>query len=73
METHKEDELEDNSVKLEQILRKDILKVKIILHHFLLQYEKTTPDIFNAVRRVRNEIHCDIDFNNKQTTLYSYV
>ena len=56
METYKEDEIEDDSVKLEQILRKNILKATITLHHFLLQYEKTTHDILNTVRRVRDEI-----------------
>ena len=37
MKTHKEDEVEDDSVKLEQVSLKDILKVTIILHHFILQ------------------------------------
>ncbi|KAM3307460.1 hypothetical protein P3S67_009203 [Capsicum chacoense] len=72
METHKEDEVEDDSVELEQVSRKDALKATITLHHFLLQYEKTTPDIINAVRRVRDEIQGDIDFKKKQTTLDSY-
>ncbi|KAM3287572.1 hypothetical protein P3S67_021002 [Capsicum chacoense] len=72
METHKEDEVEDDSVELEQVSRKDALKATITLHHFLLQYKKTTPDILNAVRRVRDEIQGDIDFKKKQTTLDSY-
>ncbi|KAM3304556.1 hypothetical protein P3S67_011422 [Capsicum chacoense] len=72
METHKEDEVEDDSVELEQVSRKDALKATITLHHFLLQYEKTTPDILNAVRRIRDEIQGDIDFKKKQTTLDSY-
>ena len=72
MENDKEDEIEDDSSVLKPVSRKDALKATITLHNFLLQYENTTPELLNALKKVRDETQGDINFKRKQVTLDSY-
>jgi ribosome-associated translation inhibitor RaiA len=67
-----EDKVENNNYMLESVARKDVLKATITLHNFLLQYENTTLDLFNALRKVRDEIQKTINFKRKQVSLQSY-
>jgi ribosome-associated translation inhibitor RaiA len=67
-----EDKVENNNYILESVARKDVLKATITLHNFLLQYENTTLDLFNALRKVRDEIQKTINFKRKQVSLESY-
>jgi ribosome-associated translation inhibitor RaiA len=67
-----EDKVENNNYMLESVARKDVLKATITLHNFLLQYENTTLDLFNALRKVRDEIQKTINFKRKQVSLESY-
>ena len=72
MGNDEEDEVEDDSSILESISHKDALKATITLHNFLLQYENSTPELLNALRRVRGEVQGDINFKKKQVALESY-
>jgi ribosome-associated translation inhibitor RaiA len=67
-----ENKVENNNYMLESVAHKDALKATITLHNFLLQYENTTLDLFNALRKVRDEIQKTINFKRKQVSLESY-
>ena len=57
---------------MEHICRNEAIKVITTLINFILQNEKCTPDIFKVLQKIRDEIHVNINFSKKQTTLYSY-
>lgn len=56
IEIKKKSKVEDDSVDLEQVSRKNALKETITLHHFLLQYENYTLDFLNALIKVIHRI-----------------
>ena len=41
------------------------LRVSLTLNNFLLSYEKTTPEVLTMLRKIRDEIQGEIDFNKK--------
>ena len=37
-----------------------------------IQYKNTTPELLDAIRKVRDELQTDLNFKGKQTTIESY-
>ena len=60
-----EDEAEDDFIPLKPITRKEVIISSTTLHNFLLQFEKAIPELLNAVKKVRDEIHLDLNFKKK--------
>ncbi|GJZ91834.1 CENP-B homolog protein 2-like protein [Tanacetum coccineum] len=52
--------------------RNEAIKAAITLNNFLLSYEKTTPEVLTMLRKIRDEIQGEIDFNKKQKTIESF-
>ncbi|KAH1213615.1 hypothetical protein GmHk_14G041542 [Glycine max] len=42
------------------------------LHNFRIQYKNITPELLDAIRKVRDELQIDLNFKGKQTTIESY-
>ena len=60
-----DDEVEDDTIPLEPVTRKEALIASRTLHNFIVQLEKTTPKLLNAIRKVRDEFQLDLNFNKK--------
>ena len=67
-----DDEVDDDSVPLEPITRKEALQAATTLHNFLLQYENTAPQLLSALRRFKDELNIDLKFTKKQVTIDSF-
>lgn len=67
-----EDEAQDDTVPMEPVTRKEAIGAAKILHNFFLQSTNATSELLSAVRKVRDEIHLDLNFHRKQSTLESY-
>ncbi|CAJ2662948.1 unnamed protein product [Trifolium pratense] len=52
--------------------RKEALMASNTLHNFMIQYKNTTPQLLDAIRKVRDELQTDLNFKGKQTTIESY-
>ncbi|GJR40253.1 hypothetical protein Tco_1215937 [Tanacetum coccineum] len=63
------DEEDDESSTMEPPSRNEAIKAAITLNNFLLSYEKTTPEVLTMLRKIRDEIQGEIDFNKKQKTI----
>ncbi|GJY20933.1 putative ribonuclease H-like domain-containing protein [Tanacetum coccineum] len=63
------DEEDDESSTMEPPSRNEAIKEAITLNNFLLSYEKTTPEVLTMLRKIRDEIQGEIDFNKKQKTI----
>lgn len=59
------DEEDDESSTMEPPSRNETIKAAITLNNFLLSYEKTTPEVLTMLRKIRDEIQWEIDFNKK--------
>ncbi|GJZ56880.1 hypothetical protein Tco_0612374 [Tanacetum coccineum] len=57
--------LMDESSTMEPPSRNEAIKAAITLNNFLLSYEKTTPEVLTMLRKIRDEIQGEIDFNKK--------
>ncbi|XP_071695766.1 uncharacterized protein [Rutidosis leptorrhynchoides] len=66
------DEEDDESSTMEPPSRNEAIKEAITLNNFLLSYEKTTPEVLTMLRKIRDEIQGEIDFNKKQKTVESF-
>ncbi|XP_049381261.1 uncharacterized protein LOC125845773 [Solanum stenotomum] len=56
-----DDEVEDDTITLEQVTRKEALIASRTLHNFMIQFEKTTPELLDAIRKdERKEIGASI-------------
>ncbi|GJV49007.1 CENP-B homolog protein 2-like protein [Tanacetum coccineum] len=66
------DEEDDESSTMEPPSRNEAIKAAITLNNFLLSYEKTTPEVLTMLRKIRDEIQGEIDFNKKQKTIESF-
>lgn len=42
------------------------------LHNFMIQYKNTTPELLDAIKKVRDKLQMDLNFKEKQTTIESY-
>ncbi|XP_010419288.1 PREDICTED: CENP-B homolog protein 2-like [Camelina sativa] len=68
-----DEEAEDDNVEpLEPVTRKEAIIASRTLHNFWMQIEKTTPGVFDAIRKIRDELQRDSNFKKRQTTLDSY-
>nr|GFA95879.1 putative exostosin-like protein [Tanacetum cinerariifolium] len=63
------DEEDDESSAMEPPSQNEAIKAAITLNNFLLSYEKTTPEVLTMLRKIRDEIQEEIDFNKKQKTI----
>ena len=61
----KDDEVEDDSFTLKLVSCRNALLATITLNNFLIQHEKTTLDLFNVLRKVKDQIQEDINFKKK--------
>ncbi|XP_071714920.1 uncharacterized protein [Rutidosis leptorrhynchoides] len=66
------DEEDDESSTMEPPSQNGAIKAAITLNNFLLSYEKTTPEVLTMLRKIRDEIQGEIDFNKKQKTIESF-
>ena len=57
---------------MEPVTRKEALMASNIIHNFMIQYKNTTPELLDAIRKVRDELQMDLNFKGKQTTIESY-
>ena len=62
IENNAEDDGKDDTVSLEPITRKEAIMASNTLHNFMIQYKNTTPELFNAIRKVRDELQIDLNF-----------
>ena len=67
-----DDEVDDDSVPLEPVTRKEALQAATTLHNFLLQYENTMPQLLSAMMRFKDELNIDLKFTKKQVTIDSF-
>ncbi|KAG4982424.1 hypothetical protein JHK85_027913 [Glycine max] len=72
IENNAEDDSEDDTVSLEPVTRKEALMTSNTLHNFMIQYTNTTPELLDAIRKVRDELQIDLNFKGKHTTIESY-
>ncbi|KAK2459083.1 hypothetical protein QL285_006178 [Trifolium repens] len=72
IENNAEDDDEDDTVFLEPVTRKEALMASNTLHNFMIQYKNTTPQLLDAIRKVRDELQTDLNFKGKQTTIELY-
>ncbi|KAL5146375.1 CENP-B 2 [Glycine soja] len=72
IENNAEDDDEDDTVSLEPVTRKEALMTSNTLHNFMIQYKNTTPELLNAIRKVRDELRINLNFKGKQTIIESY-
>ncbi|CAK8534819.1 unnamed protein product [Lathyrus sativus] len=72
IESSEEDDGEDDTVSLEPVTRKEALMASNTLHNFMIQYKNTTPELLDAIRKIRDEVQIDLNFKGKQTTIESY-
>lgn len=72
LENSVEDDLEDDTTPLEPVTRKEALKASKMLNNFLMQHESTTPELLDAIRKIKDELHVDLNYMKKQTTIESY-
>ena len=57
-----ENEAADDSVSLQPITQKKAFTAAKTFHNFLLQFENTTLELLNAIRKVKNEIYLKLNF-----------
>nr|AAT38752.1 hypothetical protein SDM1_42t00003 [Solanum demissum] len=67
-----DDEVEDDTIPLEPITRMKTLIASRTLHNFMVQFEKTTPELLDAIRKVTDELQLDLNYKKKQNTIESY-
>ncbi|KAK4727230.1 hypothetical protein R3W88_032147 [Solanum pinnatisectum] len=60
-----DDEVEDDTIPLELVTRKESLITSKTLHNFMVQFEKTIPKLFDAIRKVRDELQLDLNLAEK--------
>lgn len=63
-------EVQDDTFVLKPILHKDALKATITLHNFLIGPKNTIPELFNALKMVKDEVLRDnINFKEKTSSI----
>ncbi|CAK8561767.1 unnamed protein product [Lathyrus sativus] len=65
IENNAEDDGEDDTMSLELVMRKEALMTSNTLHNFMIQYKNTTPELLDAIRKVRDELQIDLNFKGK--------
>ena len=64
-----DDKVEDDTIPLEPVTRKETLIASRTLHNFMVQFKKTTSELLDAIREVRDELQLDLDFKKKENTI----
>jgi len=60
-------ELENDNVKLFEIVtRKEAITASRTLYNFWMHIEKTTPRVFDAIKKIRDELQKDSNFKKRQ-------
>ena len=59
-----DDKVEDYTIPLKPVTRKETLASRT-LHNFMVQLEKTTPKLLDAIRKIRDELQLHLNFNKK--------
>ncbi|CAI8600091.1 unnamed protein product [Vicia faba] len=72
IENNAEDDDEDDTVSLEPVTRKEALMASNTLHNFMIQDKNITPELLDAIKKVRDELQIDSNFKEKQTPIESY-
>ncbi|KAK4709379.1 hypothetical protein R3W88_030304 [Solanum pinnatisectum] len=67
-----DDEVEDDTIRLGLVTRKETLIASKTLPNFLVHFEKTTPELLDAIRKVRDKLQLYLNFKKKQNTIESY-
>ena len=62
LENNVDDEVEYDTIPLEPVTRKEALIASETLHNFLVRFENITPEILDAIRKVRDELQLDLNF-----------
>ena len=63
-------EVQDDNFVLKPILHKDALKATITLDNFLIGPKNTIPELFNALKMVKDEVLRDnINFKEKTSSI----
>ncbi|XP_024007958.1 uncharacterized protein LOC112083966 [Eutrema salsugineum] len=66
-----DDEVEDDAMEpLTAVSRKEAIMASRILQKFWMQ--KTTPEVVDAISKIRDKFQRDSNFQKKQTTIDSY-
>ena len=61
-----DDKVEDDTIPLEPVTRKETLIASRTFHNFMVQFKKTTPELLDVVRKVRDiKLQLDLNFNKK--------
>ncbi|KAL4564918.1 hypothetical protein LXL04_028994 [Taraxacum kok-saghyz] len=68
-----DDEVDDDSVPLEPVTRKEALQAATTLHNFLLQYENTVPQLLSAIGRFKDELNIDLKFTKKTSLTFTML
>ena len=72
LENDVEDDVDDETTHMEPVTRKEALNAAKTLSNFLMQFENNTPELLDAMRKIRDVLQADLNFNKKQTTIESY-
>lgn len=59
------DEVNDDIIFYEPFTHKEILISPRTLNNFLVLFEKTTTKYLDPIKKVRDELHLDLNFNKK--------
>ena len=60
-----DDEIVDDTTPLDQVTCKETLIASRTLHNFMVHYEKTTLDIFDTIKKFRDEFQLDLNVKKK--------
>ena len=67
------EELEDDNVKLSEIVtRKEAIIASRTLHNFCMYIEKTTPRVFDAIKKIRIIRPGSIQSKIQEETIHEY-
>ena len=61
IENNAEDEAEDDTVSMEVVTRKEALLASKTLQNFMLQFQNATPELLDAIRKIRDELQQDLN------------
>ena len=65
IENNDEDEVEDDTVSMEVVTRKEALLASKTLQNFMLQFQNSAPELLDAIRKIRDELQQDLNFKKK--------
>ncbi|XP_015075336.1 uncharacterized protein LOC107019323 [Solanum pennellii] len=57
--------LKDDTIPVEPISRKEALITSKTLVNFVVQFEKATPELLDAIKKVRDKLQVDLNLKKK--------